>query len=256
MMHENFIKKKLEAGKMVIGTWSIIPSPLVADIISSSGVDFIIIDAEHGAINFETAQEMAIACVSRGVSPIMRVGDINESDILKALDIGMHGMQIPNIGNVEDVRKVVKFTKYPPIGSRGFSPFTRAGDYSLDNATKLTDIANKNTLVGINIEGVDAINNIDVILTVKELDIVFIGLFDLSKALGIPGQVDDPRVLLYLEELTKKISKAGKYPGTIATSVEKLKEFEAIGIKYMLYLVDCEMLRASYSNVINEAKGL
>lgn len=255
MMHENFIKKKLEDGKMVIGTWSIIPSPLVAEIISSSGLDFIIVDAEHGAISFETAQEMAIACVSKGVSPIMRLGDINESDILKALDIGMHGVQIPNIDNVEDVRKVVKYTKYPPIGSRGFSPFTRAGNYSLDSATVLTEIANRNTLVGVNIEGIDAIKNIDEILTVKELDIIFIGLFDLSKALGIPGQVDDPRVLLYLKELTEKISKAGKYPGTIATSVEKLKEFEAIGIKYMLYLVDCEMLRASYANVINEAKG-
>jgi len=255
MISENFLKNKLKSGKMVIGTWSIIPSPLVADIISSSGVDFIIIDAEHGAVSFETAQKMAMACVSRGVSPIMRVGSVNESDILKALDIGMHGVQVPNINNIKDAQKVVQCSKYPPIGNRGFSPFTRAGGYSLSNATGLTQTANENTLIGINVEGVEAINDIDNILTIKEVDVVFIGLFDLSKALGIPGEVDNPRVLSYLNELTRKISSAGKYPGTIATSMEKAKEFEGIGIKYMLYLVDCEMLRSSYENIVNQIKG-
>ena len=156
-IQKNYVKEKLEAGKTVIGTWSVIPSPIVTDIICSAGVDFIIIDAEHGPITFETAQEMAIACDSRGVSPIMRVGGVNENDILKSLDIGMHGVQIPNIDNIKDVHKLIRYSKYPPIGNRGFSPFTRAGDYTLDNATKITEHANRNTLVGINVEGVEAI---------------------------------------------------------------------------------------------------
>jgi 4-hydroxy-2-oxoheptanedioate aldolase len=251
MIKNNFIKQKLESGKCVIGTWSIIPSSIVTDIICSAGLDFIIIDAEHGPITFETAQEMAITCESRGVSPIMRVGDIHEADILKALDIGMHGIQIPNINNIEDVNKVIQYAKYPPIGNRGFSPFTRAGEYSLGSATKLTSEANDNILIGINVEGVNAINNIDEILSVEELDVVFIGLFDLSKALGIPGEVNDSRVIRHLEELSKKISAAGKYPGTIATSVEKMNSFIDIGVKYILYLVDCEILKSGYQNILN-----
>jgi 4-hydroxy-2-oxoheptanedioate aldolase len=253
-MQKNFVKEKLEAGAAVIGTWAVIPSPVVTDIICSAGLDFVIIDAEHGPITFETAQEMAIACESRGVSPIMRVGGVNEADILKSLDIGMHGIQIPNVNKLAEVKEIIQYSKYPPIGERGFSPFTRAGGYTHDKATQLTQQANLNTLVGINVEGYEAIKNIDEILAVPELDVVFIGLFDLSKALGIPGDVGNPKVIKYLEELTDKINSAGKYPGTIATSVDKMNNFIDIGVKYILYLVDCEMIRASYQEVISQKK--
>lgn len=249
MLKTNFLKQKLENGKAVLGTWSIIPSTITTDIIASSGVDFIIIDAEHGPISFETAQNMAIVCESREVSPVMRVGNINEVDILKALDIGVHCIQIPNINTKKDVEQLISFAKYPPIGKRGFSPFTRAGDYSIQNSTSLTQKANENILIAINIEGKEAIDEIDSILQIKELDIIFIGLFDLSKALGIPGDVNNQRVLDYLEELTSKINNAGKYTGTITTSKDKITSFINIGIKYIVHLVDCEMLRNSYLEI-------
>ena len=81
-------------------------------------------------------------------------------------------------------------------------------------------------------------------------------LFDLSKALGIPGQVNDRIVLDYLESLTMKILEAGKYPGTIATSPDKLKYFSSIDIRFILYLVDCEMLKSSYEVISNQFKNL
>ena len=190
----------------------------------------------------------------KNVSPIMRVGGIIEADILKALDIGMHGIQIPNVHSVDDVKKIIELSKYPPLGNRGFSPFTRAGNYSINSSTSLTKKANKNSLVAINIEGLEAIENIDKILKINELDIVFIGLFDLSKALGIPGQVKDKKVTELLKSLTSKINKAGKYPGTIATSESDLSKYQKIGLKYILYLVDCEMLRNSYSEVVGKFK--
>ena len=256
MQNNNFIKNKLKKGIPVIGTWSVIPSPIVTDIIASTGIDFIIIDAEHGPISFSEAQEMAIACESRGVSPIMRVGGVIEADILKALDIGMHGVQIPNVTNRGDVKSIINYSKYPPVGDRGFSPFTRAGNYSIENSKTHTSTSNANTLIGINIEGEEGINNLDQILSVDGLDIVFVGLFDLSKALGIPGDVDNPKVEKLLREVTQKILDSGKYPGTIATSKEKMKSYISIGIKYLLYLVDCEMLRSSYSEIISDFKNL
>ena len=251
MINRNYLKEKLESGQSVIGTWSIIPSTVTTEIIASTGVDFIIIDAEHGPISFETAQDMAIVCESRAVSPVMRVGTIDEADILKALDIGVHCIQIPNVDKKEDVEKIVELAKYPPIGKRGFSPFTRAGNYSIENAQTLTEKANNNTMIAINIEGKEAIEDIDNILTIEHLDIIFVGLFDLSKALGIPGDVNNPKVINYLKELTKKINDAGKYTGTITTSKEKITEFLDIGLKYVVHLVDCEMLRDSYSEVVN-----
>lgn len=254
MLKENFLKEKLESGQSVIGTWSTIPSTITTDIIASTGIDFIIIDSEHGPISFETAQDMAITCESHKVSPVMRVGTIDEIDILKALDIGVHCVQIPNINTKKDVEKIVQFSKYPPIGTRGFSPFTRAGNYSIESSKSLTGKANQNTMIAINIEGEEAIRDIDEILKIKELDIIFVGLFDLSKALGIPGDVDNPKVLDYLRVLTEKINDCGKFPGTITTSKEKITRFLDIGVKYIVHLVDCEMLRNSYSEVINEFK--
>jgi len=255
MLNKNYLKDKLENGESVIGTWAIIPSTVTTDIIASSGVDFIIIDAEHGPISFEVAQNMVITCESRGVSPVMRVGNIDEVDILRALDVGVHCIQIPNINTKNDVEKLVGLAKYPPIGKRGFSPFTRAGNYSINNATTLTKKANENTLIAINIEGKEAIEDIDNILKIKELDIIFIGLFDLSKALGIAGNVDDPLVLNYLEELTLKINKSGKYTGTITTSKEKIGEFLSMGLQYIVHLVDCEMLKKSYTDVVTHFKS-
>jgi 4-hydroxy-2-oxoheptanedioate aldolase len=251
MLKKNYLLEKLNSGKPVLGTWIMMPSVLTVDIVASTGVDFVIIDREHGPIGFETAQEMAMACESRGVSPIMRVGDIERSFIQNALDIGMHGIQVPNVDTKQNAADVVKFSKYPPMGDRGFSPFTRAGDYSIHNATILTKTANRNTVVILNIEGEDAVNNFDEILEVENADIYFVGLFDLSKALGIPGDVSNPMVIDALAEIIKKSNKAGKFVGTIATTKEKMAEFLEMGVKYMVYLVDCEILRSGYESVVD-----
>lgn len=238
-------------GHAVIGTWVNIPSVIVTDIIASSGIDFIIIDSEHGPINFETAQNMVISCESRNVSPVMRVGGIHEADILKAMDIGIHCIQIPNISERTDIENLIKMVKYPPVGKRGFSPFTRAGNYSIEYARELTAKANENVLTAIHIEGEEALDNIEEILSFKELDIIFIGLFDISKSLGIAGDVKNPKVINILRKLTQKINNAGKYPGTIVNSMEQFKKFIGFGIKYLTYSVDCEIISSSYKNIVS-----
>ena len=157
MLKTNFVKSKLDAGLPAVGTWVVIPSCITVDIISSVGLDFVIIDQEHGPISFEKAQEMAAVAEGNACSPIMRVGDINKAAIQSALDIGMHGIQVPNIDCVGDAELVVDYARHPPSGSRGFSPFTRAGGYSIENSKSLIENANNNTLIILNIEGIDAI---------------------------------------------------------------------------------------------------
>lgn len=247
MLRQNFFLEKLRRGDAVFGTWAVIPSVVTADIIASSGLDFMILDREHGPLSFETAQAMAMACDSRGVSPLMRVGDIERSFIQNALDIGVHGVQVPNVDTAIQARDVVRLSKYPPLGERGFSPFTRAGDYSIHNGSRLTQTANENTAVVLNIEGNDAVAHLDEILEVKGPDVIFVGLFDLSKALGIPGQVDDARVLELLRQIVDKAKRCGIHVGTIATNHEKVRAFVGMGMSYIVYLVDCDVLRGAYS---------
>jgi 4-hydroxy-2-oxoheptanedioate aldolase len=186
----------------------------------------------------------------------MRVAGIIEADILKALDIGVHCLHIPNIRNKEDAEESIALVKYPPLGKRGFSPFTRAGNYSIEHAKKLTKAANESVLLAVHVESEDAINNIEAILSIKELDIIFIGLFDISKSLGIPGDVNNPKVMDILQKTVKKISHANKYPGTIVNNPGQLKMFIDYGMRYITYSVDCDVINASYKQIRENFRGL
>ena len=250
MLTVNYLKQKLESGSAVIGTWCNIPSPEVIDVICSAGIDFVIIDGEHGPITFETAQQMIQTCESRKISALYRPGEINESEILRALDIGIHGLQVPNVGDVDDVKKIIRYAKYPPVGKRGFSPFTRAGDYSKNRSKEIIEKGNSNTLIGINIEDQAGIKNIDNILSFSEIDIIFIGLYDLSKSLNVPGDVENPKVQSKLFEITAKVNAKGKYAGTIATSEDEMKMYLDNGLKYIVYLVDCAVLKKAYEQPV------
>ncbi len=160
MLSENYLQNKLSKGEQSIGTWNIINSPMLVDVIASTGIDFIIVDAEHGGFSYETAQTLVSVCQSHKVSPIMRVGEISERLILRALDIGMHGVQLPNIQTYEDAKLFVEYAKYPPQGSRGFSPYTKAGLYDVNNAKLMPKVANSNTLLIVNIEDEIGLSNI------------------------------------------------------------------------------------------------
>lgn len=245
-----FIREKLKRGEAVIGTWSNIPSPVVTDIIASSGLDFIIIDCEHGPLHFETAMQMMVACEANRVSPCLRIGAIQAVEMQKALDIGAHCVHIPNISTAQEAQKCVEIFKYPPLGARGFSPFTRAGGYGGMLPKAVVEYGNREPLLAIHIEDARGIENIHEILQVAGIDIIFLGLFDLSKSLGIPGEITHPKLLDLLKQLTHTIRSQGKYPGTIVMNSEQLERSLDFGIQYIAYSVDCYVLRNGYKEVI------
>ena len=253
MIKKNFLKEKLLKGEPTIGTWVSIPSEINTEIISLAGLDFVIIDQEHGPIGFETAQKMAISAELHSTSPILRLGDINKAFFQNALDIGIHGIQIPNVEKKEDAERIIQYSKFPPLGERGLSPFTRAGGYNRNNSDVITS-SNSNTLVILNIEGRGALENLDQILEISEVDIIFVGLYDLSKSLGIPGQVNDKKVFEHLELITKKALDSKKFVGTIATSKDAIKDFINLGMTYLVYSVDCDVLRNSYQEIVEFVK--
>lgn len=247
MLKENFLKNKLLKNEEVLGTWLTIPSTIVADVIASTGLDFIIIDTEHTAISYETAQLISIACESRRVSPVVRVAGVYENEILRALDIGAHCIHVPNIKTLYEVKKIISYSQYPPLGSRGFSPFTRAFDYTLKNSHKI-NIINLNTLLAIHIEEIASIDKLEELLNEK-IDIIFIGLFDISKSLGLAGQINHESVQHAFKSAIEKIQKLNKIAGTIVTSPKMLKEVRSMGVKYITYLADCEVLAMEYQKI-------
>ncbi|WP_080630147.1 HpcH/HpaI aldolase family protein [Burkholderia glumae] len=249
MIKTNFLKEKLKCGIPVIGTWMTIPSLTVAEIICSANLDFIITDGEHAPLIATDAQQIAAACELHQISPVARVRGVNDPAFQQYLDSGFHCIQVPNVESALDVRKAANLSKYPPLGTRGFSPFTRSGNYGGCDLGIYTNRANENTLLAIHIECLQAIQTIDEILLSDELDIVFVGIFDISQSLGIPGDIENPLVINCLRALTSKILAAGKVPGTIVTNMTQVRTALEMGIRYLTYSVDCSVLQRSYRDM-------
>ena len=252
MLNVNYLQEKLIKGQKSIGTWNIINSPMLVDVIASTGIDFIVIDAEHGSFSYETAQILVSICQAHQVSPIMRVGEVRESLILRALDIGMHGIQLPNIRTAEEAKTLVQYAKYPPQGIRGFSPYTKAGLYDVDNAMSMPEIANNNTLLIVNIEDDIGLNNIHDIANTKGIDVIFIGLFDLSKSLGIAGDIQNELVLDKLNEAVQIVHSCNKKVGSIASTPEMLATLKSMRLDYITYSVDTGMVKNAYQKILKK----
>lgn len=247
-MQNVYLKERLRGGETVIGTFSGIPSPSLVEAIGCSGIDFIVIDAEHGPVDMQTAESMARAAEITGMAPIIRVPSNESHLILRALDIGAYGVQIPHVSTKEEAELAIEHSKYHPQGKRGFSPFTRAGKYGLAAENHASRI-NENVIVVVNIEGVEGVNNLNEIASVPEIDVIFIGPYDLSQSLGKPGQVDDPEVIKLIKDNVKIIKNNGKSCGSFARDKKYLEILVDCGVQYITYTVDSSMILQSYKNL-------
>ena len=247
------LKKKLKNSESVLGTWVISPSVHSLNAICSSDIDFVILDQEHGAISNNDLLPLINSCKANNVSTLVRPASIDKTAIQHALDQGADGIQVPNIENKSDAQTVLNYAKYPPTGSRGYSPFVPASNYK-NNGPNWNDLTNKELITGINVEGEEAIRDIDNILTLENLDIIFVGLFDLSKAMGCPGDVHNPKITKQLKEVVKKGKSQKISIGTIATSTKHMEELISYGVNFIVYLVDMNVLANSYAKICSDFK--
>ncbi len=248
------LKRRVKNGESVLGTWCILPSESVVNVIAKTKMDFVLIDLEHGAIDFGCALRMVMAAEAEGCEAIIRVSANNKSEILKVLDMGASGVIVPHIETVRDRERAISFIKYPPKGIRGFSPYTRAGGYT--SRDKHAIIENERILSGIITESMDGIRNIDSILDDPELDLVYIGAYDLSVALGIPGDTQNPKIIKIMEECTKKIRGKGKMTGGLFHNFEELKVLKSIGMQFLCYRVDSSVLFNAFHSVAEEFRSI
>lgn len=230
------LKNKLYSGKTVIGTWCEIPSPEFINVLAKAGMDFVIIDMEHGATDYELAGKMVMAAQVEGCSPIIRVPMNNESAILRALEVAPEGVIVPHIDTAKERKKVIDAIKFPPIGNRSLNPYVRAGGYQ--SRPNFTQEENKRTLTAILVESLAAIKNIESIVDDENLDVVYMGSYDISAALGYPGNTKHPKVVATLKKLAKVITKRKKIAACLFHTKDDLKFFKSIGVTFLCYKVD------------------
>ncbi len=232
---QQFRKKAKETN--VLGFFSKTTDASIIESAGYSGMDFVIIDMEHGPIGTETLKHHVMACNASGMVSIVRVESFESHHIGKALDLGANGIQVPSVTSANQVRKVIDEAKFHPNGHRGVCRFVKAANYSSMDRFEYFKDANENIIV-IQIEGIEGVNAFDEIIEIPGVDIIFIGPYDLSQSLGLPGQITHPEVLAYIEKLHDKATQMGIVLGTFCDTPELLLKWRDLGLGYLAYSVD------------------
>ena len=251
-MKKNNLKEALKEGKNIFGPFMKFTDPAAVEIMGLAGFDFVIIDAEHGPISIQSAQNMIRAAETANITPIIRVANNDEALILRALDIGAQGIEIPQINSKSQAIKAVRSVKYAPQGERGVCRYVRAANYSSMDKFEYFKSANNETMIIAHIEGVEGINNLDEILSVPGIDVIFIGPYDLSQSLGVPGQVNNSLVVEKMKEVVSKCKQNKVAVGTFADDVETAKFWVSLGVQYMSFSVDVGILYEASKQIIKK----
>jgi 4-hydroxy-2-oxoheptanedioate aldolase len=246
-------KDKLAKGEPVYGPFMKTLDAAFVECAGHAGFDFVILDMEHGPAGFPDLQNLIRGAEAAGVLPVVRTYDSSETAISKALDLGAKGVQIPQIQSADEAREVVKAAKYFPKGERGVCRFVRAANYSSTPRNEYFELANE-ALIILQVEGKQVLNKLDSILSVEGLDILFIGPYDLSQSLGVPGQVSHPSVVEAIANITEQAKAAGVVTGVFCDTFEAATLWRNAGIQYLSYSVDVGIFTEACSNIINNLK--
>jgi 2-keto-3-deoxy-L-rhamnonate aldolase RhmA len=232
-MKKNRMKEKLRSGEPVFGVSVMIPSPQVVEMVAASGFDWVLLDCEHGTLTLESVELMAMAAEAAGITAIARPVSKSPEHILQVLDRGVMGVQVPHVNTAAEAREVLAAVKYHPQGRRSLAAGTRSAVYdSIGSLSDYVKAANEQTLIAIQLEDQPAIENIDELLKVDDIDVFFIGPSDLSQAMGHPGNPKAPAVAQAIESSFRKMVAAKRTPGTPATA-ENVKEVLDKGVRYI-----------------------
>ena len=248
----NSLKQRLAAGEAVFGFWSMIPSVMVANILGASGADFVIADLEHGNADLETLEALNYAVRASGSTPVARLPHSTAAEILHVLEVGIDSILMSHIASKNEAQKLVDACRYPPLGTRGLSPFTTVHGYDGRDVYRTMGRANDEVLVGGLVEGVSGLSNVNAIADVEGLDIVYLGLYDLASSLGHADDLDHPEVRAVLVESVEAITAAGKVAGTVARDTATMKDLHNLGFKFIAYRNDSALLMQGCRNAVGD----
>lgn len=214
----NTLKPKLARGELTLGLWVTLESPSITEIAVTLGLDWVVIDTEHGSLDFKEVVEHIRATRNSATTPLVRIPEISPGIIKRVLDLGAHGIIVPQVENADDVAKAVRYAKYPPSGTRGVGG-DRATLWGMGLAAQ-TAVANQETMVIPLIETLSAGRDLEAILEVPGVDAIYVGPADYSASAGHLGQWEGPRVAESILAFKDKARARGLAAGIMATSLD------------------------------------
>ncbi len=237
---ESALARKLRAHETVIGTWISSGSPNVVDVLRNLRFDWFVLDMEHSPISVETVAAMIQVLNGSKITPLVRVGEIDQALFKSVLDSGAHGLVVPMVNTAEEAERAVRFCKYPPRGVRGVAA-VKASDYGFSMADYIRTANDQVTLI-VQIETPEALQNVGEILAVEGVDVAFVGPSDMTMSLGLVDDRGNPRVLEAMSNVVKACETAGKAAGTLATSAEEIRRDLDMGFRFLSLATDVRQL--------------
>ncbi len=245
----NHVKRALREGRPTAGAWLSLCSPISAEVMSRAGFDWLLVDMEHGHGDYQTLLAQLQAIEGSPVIPIVRVQWNDPAVIKRVLDIGAYGVMIPWIADRREAEAAVRATKYPPAGIRGIAGSHRAGGYGR-HAAEYWKRANDEILVVLQVETPTAVAEVEEIVKLPGLDVLFIGPADLSTGLGHMGDPGHPEVRAAMERVETAAKAHGIALGNITRSWEQARELYKRGYQFLTLSSDTSLLVQGAKDVL------
>ena len=257
---KNTILEKFQQGEPCLGTFTHLMSNSAIRILSRTGLDYAIIDIEHSPVGEGQACELIMAANDAGLCPAVRINEISRGQILKVLDAGAKALIVPHVNTVEEVKQLVSCGKFAPLGNRGYCASADGGwgrDACYTGGMEgYMRTANERTLLIPQCETMGCLENLEEIVNLDGVAGIFIGPYDLSIAMGIPGQFDHPDHIAAIERIRKTCAEAGKLCIVFCDTPEKARGYFRQGFPNVTMSVDAFMLLNSIKALVETAKDV
>jgi 4-hydroxy-2-oxoheptanedioate aldolase len=250
MNKRNSLRLRIKNREVLFGTFAKINSPAVVEMIGMVGFDFAIFDMEHANFSLCDVENLIRTADSVELGSIVRVAHATPEDVLHALDSGAGGVQVPSITTMEQAKETCRSAKYYPDGNRGSSMAQRSAMYGIWNREQpYFGYANEHTAVVLHVENLELYAQIDALVELPQLDVVFVGPGDLSQAIGKPGQLDDPELCTIVEHIFEVTLKAGKAVGIFCGTPAATQKYIDMGATYIALGSDVSCLGSALASL-------
>jgi 2-keto-3-deoxy-L-rhamnonate aldolase RhmA len=247
---DNKLIQAIANKQTVYGLWGRIPSLMVSEILSQTGVDFVAADMEHGAIDIADLRTMVPVYKAAGITILLRIDSPGASYISKALDLGIDGIIVPQVRTALEAKQAVSASKFAPLGKRGLGGACQADHFGDVNVEEFIIQENKRVLTIIQIENVEALEQLDEILKVEGIDMLYIGPFDLSVSLGCTGQMSHPKLIQSMQVVINKAKSFGIPIGMHGADQEFIRFWREQGVSLFTFGMDSAIFKQSVSSAV------
>ncbi|MSO21818.1 MAG: hypothetical protein EXQ58_00895 [Acidobacteria bacterium] len=251
------LKQIIREKKVAVGlTTQHVTQPWLAKLWKRSGADFVYIEYEHGFFNEAELAGFILCCRAEGLPVVAKTPECSRTHVAKLLEAGVTGIQLPWTESRTQIDQLASYVKFPPIGIRAASPGMGNCDYDLDiNGKLFIEKANEETVILAHVETRLGVDHIDEILGCPHVDIVFLGLTDLSVSYGVPGQYTNPELASGIETVLVAAKKAGKLVGMWVPGYEVAKPWIRKGVSFFETASEIDMIDSSARRIVSEFRA-